>query len=105
MKTNIALIVLIVACGIALGGCTGPGLMSSVTSDMKDLLKDPVVQKTLQSWAANADVTNPSVGFRIINGGELYFSGVIVRGTMTGGGTIQNAASAADASADTSGRN
>lgn len=90
MKTNLARIVLAITGGIALSGCTGPGLMSSVTSDMKDLLKDPAVQQTLQNWAANADVTNPSVGFRIINGGELYFTGVIVRGAMTGGGGIKN---------------
>jgi hypothetical protein len=73
-------------------GCNGAGLLSTVSSDMKELLKDPVVQKTLQDWSANADVTNPSIGFYLINGGELRAGGIIVRGNIQGavGGGVKN---------------
>lgn len=77
---------ILVACFISLlTGCTNPtGIMSTVTKDMKDLLADPNVQKTLQSWETRADVTNPAIGFRMITGGEIYGSGIIIRGSAQG---------------------
>lgn len=91
MRKN-RLLWLTVLCFIALclggsWGCTGPGLLSGVAGDMKEILKEPVVQATLQSWAAKADVTNPCIEFYFINGAGLRAPGFILRGDISGSGT------------------
>ena len=67
-------------------GCNGPGLISSVSNDMLKMMDKQVVKDTLQNWSARADVTNPAIGFRMITGGEVYTTGLIVRGDLTGAG-------------------
>lgn len=65
-------------------GCAGPGLMSTVTSDVAMLLDKPAVQATLDKWAAQADVTNPRLSFVCGTIFEVRTDGVIVRADLTG---------------------
>jgi len=81
------LLLLLALLVMALGGCTGPGILSTVTTDVKDMLRDPAVQATIQSWSTNADITNPSLGFYAVTGGELRTTGVILRGNAGGAGS------------------
>jgi hypothetical protein len=83
---SVGLLVLVLFILSLLGGCAGPGLLSSVSNDIKELLKEPAVQATLQSYAARTDITNPTAGFYFVTGGELRLTGVIVRGEIGGSG-------------------
>lgn len=73
--------------GFSLTGCAGPGMMSSVSSDLRDMLKDPSVQKTLTSWSAQADCTNPEISVFTKTSAGAELNGVIIRGGVAGAGS------------------
>ena len=63
-----------------LTGCMG-GLP---VKDFAKMLDSPAVQATLEKWAGRSDITNPTVGFYFVTGGEVRLTGVIIRGEMEG---------------------
>lgn len=84
-KTSVLLVCLVSILSI---GCNGGGLVSGVSQDIVTLLKDPNVQKTIQHWDAEADATNPSVGFEFYQGGRIKADGFILRGKGIGKGPV-----------------
>jgi hypothetical protein len=65
-------------------GCAGPGLLSGVSSDIVRALDNPAVQKTLEKWAAETDLSNPEVEVYMKTSFGVRAIGVIVRGEMSG---------------------
>jgi len=66
--------------GLALVCCAGCNPMH----EMRLMLENPGVQSTLEKWSLEGDFTNPSIGFFLVNGGELRATGVIARGDISG---------------------
>lgn len=77
------------ACVLSIGvlvGCQGPGLFSTVTSDVTAMLKDPAVKESIRQWSADVDVTNPRIyGFTETRFG-VGAEGIITRARADGSG-------------------
>jgi hypothetical protein len=72
---------------LALPCCVILLVSCSPIRDFKDLLNSPAVQATIDNWNLEGDATNPSVGFYLVNGGEVRFNGFIARGALRGSRT------------------
>jgi hypothetical protein len=68
----------------SLCSCVGPGLLSPITADIKAILMDPNIAKTLSHWTATADATNPELDFFYRVGIGVGTKGVTVRGSASG---------------------
>lgn len=67
-------------------GCVGPGMLSPVSQDIKELLKEPAVQKTLQEWSADAEVNDPRLTIIVGTIVEIRAGGVSLEGSAKGRG-------------------
>ena len=68
---------------LLLTGCAGQ-MISPAMHDIVEIMKTPAIQATIKDWTANTDMTNPSIGFYMVTGGELRAGGIVIRGSANG---------------------
>lgn len=52
--------------------------------EIRAALESPAVQATLEKWATTAELCNPVIGGRAVNGFEVYINGVSAEGSISG---------------------
>mgnify|MGYP005858869805 CR=1 FL=1 len=52
--------------------------------EIRAALESPAVQATLEKWATTAELCDPVIGGRVVNGFEVYVNGVSAEGSVSG---------------------